>query len=227
MSVGFPSTTLTYLTTPWAAPASSDITIMFWGYLNTRLPAAYRSFIAAEPNIILSTYTDGATLDWGTVTYDYFGVPRAKPMVNSWFHMAVTVANYNNLQRFVQGFYNGKQFVSQYDNSAFAAFTKFTVGNWGNGTTFAAPLNGQIRDVRVWGRALEPWEITREMTSARPFGSPQISGLLLWSPFNDDKIYDRSGNGHVWTQVGTNIQVNGGGVQLQSFPAKPKIPFLP
>jgi hypothetical protein len=101
---------------------------------------------------------------------------------------------------------NGQVFVNTFDATLFGTYTRFTVGNYvTNGNT--NPLNGTVRDVRIWPRVMTSGEIQKEMSFARPFNQ---TGMLLWASLDTDLGGDESGHNRALT--------NTGGVSLRAGP---------
>jgi hypothetical protein len=90
------------------------------------------------------------------------------------------------------------------------AFTSIQVSNT------SSVWNGNVRDLRVWTRALSASEIAAEYVSGIPV---HPAGLLLWAPFDDNLVNDRSGNGHLFAATGT-------GQLVQAGPLMPRRPSL-
>jgi hypothetical protein len=151
-------------------------------------------------------------MDFGSFNADHLGSVLS---INRWYHMAMVVIPTSTTNRQHLGYINGALNVNETDTTTFSAYTGITVGN----STFAGltyALNGNVRDVRIWTRQLDATEIVKEMNSVVPV---RRQGLLLWSPFDDDKAYDRSGNGYIWTptagvltQAGPRKSYNGRGM---------------
>lgn len=192
-------------TVAWAGSATSNITLMGWVNLPVTTPSAsgWRDMIVAEPNIFMQTFSDGITMDFGSANADHTGSLLA---INTWYHMALVVVPTSTTNRQHYGYINGKLNVNATDTTTFTAFTGFSVGNTSTfGNTFA--LNGSMRDVRIWNRALNATDVVQEMQSAVPIHN---QGLLVWSPFDDSMHTDKSGNGRVWTTSGSPALRGGG-----------------
>jgi hypothetical protein len=178
------------LSTTWAGDATSNMTIACWLWLSYSTPVDYREIIRLDPNVYLSTYTDGLTIDFRSSSADHNGPLLA---VSTWYHAAMVVVPTSTTDRQICGYVNGTLAVDAADTATFVDYTRFLVGN---GSPRNNVLNGNVRDLRIWNRALSATEIVREMRASRPI---RWEGLLVWSPFDDDLYTDRSGNGRVWT----------------------------
>jgi hypothetical protein len=194
------------LTTAWAGLATQPMTVCCWFWLPVATPSAslWRDIVVLEPNVYLQTFSDGITMDFGSYGQDHTGQLLA---INTWYHAGLVVVPTSTTNRQHYGYVNGALQVNATDTTTFTAYTGFTVGN----STFAGntyALNGNVRDVKIWNRALSATEIEEEMVSSMPIHD---QGLLVWSPFDDDLYTDRSGNGRIWTSAGTPVCVQQGG----------------
>ena len=216
MSVFIPNSATRYLSVAWAGSATQELTLMCWVKL-TGVVAAYRNMVGIAPNIAMSTFSDGVTADFGTLSTDNNG-----PVLptGSWVHMAMTVLPSSTTLRWIRGYINGTLTVDNpADAATFTAHTTLILGNW-PGPTYVTPLTGNLRDVRIFTRVLPPWEIRREMDSPRPISN---TNLLVWSTFDKDQRTDQSGHGRIWTVTGTGILTQSGpliahpGRGMQSF----------
>lgn len=115
--------------------------------------------------------------------------------------------------RQIYGYLNGQLIVNVTDNDTSLTSTNICIGN-SIFSTFIYPLNGNIKDVRVWTRQLSATDIVDEMLSSIPIHKP---GLLLWYPLDDANVLDKSGNDHILT-VGSGVTHGSG--PLKSFPKK-------
>ena len=204
MSVFIPANT-SILRTSWAGSATGNYTIMCWVWLPNATPSTsgWRDMIIVEPNIYMQTYSDGITMDFGSANADHNGSLLA---INTWYHVAQVVIPTSTTSRQHYGYINGKLNVNALDTTTFTAVTGFSVGNtYSVASTYA--LNGNIRDVRIWNRALNATDIVQEMNSAIPIHD---QSLLVWSPLDDDLYMDRSRNGLNWTSVGSPVLQYGG-----------------
>lgn len=200
MSLYVPNSTTTFLSRAFTLPGTTDLTIMCWAYLAGSL-VAYRNFFAAEPNIAMQTFSDGVTFDAGTQASDNLGRVL---VLNNWYHLTETVRNASISSRNIRGYINGVLSVNATNTETFVAYTTLTVGN---SQQFLLPLQGNIRDLRVWTRCLSPQDIYRETMSAKPISR---DGLIIWSPFDVDQVTDKSGTGPVWTVNGAGLLTQGG-----------------
>ena len=204
MSVFIPANT-SILRTSWSGSATSNYTVMCWIWLPNATPSTsgWRDMVIVEPNIYMQTYNDGITMDFGSAGQDHLG---SLLQINTWYHMTQVVIPTSTTNRQHLGYINGQLNVNATDNTTFTAVTGFSVGNTYSFTSTYA-LNGNIRDVRIWNRALSATDIVQEMQSAIPIHE---QSLLVWSPFDDDLFIDKSGNGRIWTSVGTPLLQYGG-----------------
>jgi hypothetical protein len=188
------------LTTSWSGDAIANMTISCWLLLPVSTPSAsgWRDIVVLEPNVFLQTYSDGVTIDFGTYGTDHNGQPL---VVNTWYHIAMVVAPTSTTNRQIYGYVNGKLQVNVTDGPTFSPYTGFTVGNSIFAPAWTWALNGNVRDLRIWNRALSATDIAREMRASRPVN---WSDLLVWSPFDDDLYTDRSGRGLIWTAGGAS-----------------------
>ena len=194
------------LTTAWAGSATSEMTIMARISFDVTTPSAsgWRDIVVIEPNIYLQTFSDGVTSDFGSANFDHVGPILA---INTWYHLAMVVVPTSTTNRQHYGYINGKLVVNAVDASTFTAHTAISIGNTTSfGLTYA--FNGQIRDVRVWNRALTATNIVDEMRSSIPV---RKESLLLWAPLSDSLTIDCSGNGRILTASGTPAPALQGG----------------
>lgn len=194
------------INTPYTGSATQVITIMAWVYLPTLTPTGvWRDIITVDPNIYMQIYTDGTSIDFGTANNDHVGSPL---LVNTWYHVAQVVVPTSTTSRQIYGYVNGQLNVNVTDGDTSVAYTAVCVGN-SIFSTYIYPLNGNVKDVRVWTRQLSATDIVDEMSSQVPIRKP---GLLLWIPFNDNITLDRSGNNNVLT-VGSAVTAQRGFVK--------------
>ena len=208
MALFIPGPTTANLHQTFSATAGQDWTVMCWGYLSAITPAYYRNWITVEPYLGMGTDIDGFTFDAGTLANNFDGIPLS---ANKWYHMCETMRSGGSATaHYICGYLNGQpQVINVLDTETFTACTGLTIGN-DSTTGNNCPMNGGIRDVRIWPRVLNITEVIREMHSPHPLAP----GLLLWSPFDDDMYTDKSGNGHLWT-------TNGSGQALRAGPLIP------
>lgn len=208
MAVTFSAVTGTtnIISVPFTGSALSNITCMCWFYLNGTTPVNWRDIIMVDPNIEMQIFSDGISMDYGTATTDHVG---SVLQANTWYHAAQVVVPTSTTNRNMKGYLNGNLNVDVTDTATFSTYTTTSVGN----STFLSynfPLNGSVRDVRIWTRALDATEVVEEMNSAIPVNKP---GLLNWAPFDDNSTRDKSGNNNVWTP--------GSAVTIQQGPLRP------
>jgi len=194
------------LTTAWSAPATTTLTMMCWGMIPVTTPSQslWRDFVKAEPNFVPQTYSDGVTMDFGTANHDWNGQVLA---INTWYHITMVVIPSSTTAQQILGYVNGELQVNANNSETFNAYTGLSVGNTTSlGYTYA--LNGNVRDVRIWTRALTATEVGQEMCSSMPVHD---QGLLAWWPLDDDLYTDRSGNGHILVASGSPAPALQGG----------------
>lgn len=153
---------------------------------------------------ILSTYnfvldissTSANHFAIGTKTNDYNG-----PLVDNkvWYHGAGVVRLVSSGNQNIFGYLNGALVVNTNDASIFTSNTSIVVGNYTPSATNSF-LNGIIKDVKIWTRALSAKEVNLEKRSPQP---QSRAGLLCWYPLDDNIIYDKSGNGYTLSPFGT------------------------
>jgi hypothetical protein len=206
MSAFIPNASSTYLSVPYTGAAAQDLTFMCWGYLSTTNPVAYRVFIGGVPNCYMATHTDGLTFDCGEEPgQDQLGSVLTAGV---WYHLTMTMANNGSASSHnIKGYINGVGNIQGTGTETFSTYTSLDIGGQTNGTF---PLSGNVRDVRIWTRALSAQEVADEFRSGVPIHK---AGLLIWSPLDDNLFVDKSGSGHLWTTSGT--------ITLQSGPLKP------
>jgi len=165
MSVFIPNVATTYLSTPFTLGAGADLTLMCWTYLSTASPAAYRNMIYASPNTGLSAYTDGVTFDVGTSATTNLG---AVLPINTWIHVCQTVfSNGNASSHLITGYINGQQTVRVVDTTTLTTYADIGIGGDPNAPGGTFPLNGNVRDARVWTRALSATEVVGQLPPAQ------------------------------------------------------------
>lgn len=198
------------ISTPYTGVGTQIITIMCWVYLNGATPANYRDIITIDPNIYMQIFTDGVSIDFGTANNDHVGQVL---QTNTWYHVAQVIVPTSLIAREIYGYVNGKLNVNVADGDISIVFTNICIGSSiFSGEIF--PLNGNVRDVRIWTRQLNATEIVDEMNSGIPVHK---QSLLLWAPLDDNLRADKSGNNNVLT-VGSAITLQSG--PLKSFPKK-------
>ena len=215
MSVFFSTTTnnTNTINTPYTGTATQVMTVMAWFVLNGSVGAAsgsWRDIVTVDPNIYMQIYSDGVSIDYGTANHDH----TANAIIPGiWYHSAQVVVPTSTTSRQIYGYLNGQLLVNVTDSDTSTTFTNVCVGN-SIFSNYVYPLNGSIRDVRVWTRQLSATEIVDEMLSSIPI-HPQ--GLLFWTPFDDTNVLDKSGNNHIMT-VGSAVTRQFG--PLKPFPKK-------
>jgi hypothetical protein len=205
MSIYIPNTTnnTAITSTAYTGSATQVITVMCWFQLPTAgTPATYRDIVALDPNIYFQTFSDGATIDYGTSTADHTGQLL---MSGVWYHASMVVIPSSTTNRQILGYFNGQLTTNVTDTTTFSAYTNICIGNsitYG----YANPLAGNVRDVRIWTRQLSITEIQSEISSKVPL---HTQALLLWAPLDDNTYTDKSGNGYTFT-VGSAVTLQGG-----------------
>ena len=212
MAVVFNTTTnnTNIITTPYTGAATQVMTVMCWFYVGIATPTNYRDIVTVDPNIYMQLWSDGATIDFGTANNDHTGSVLA---INTWYHVAQVVVPTSTTARKIYGYVNGELNVNVADTDTSVTFTNICIGS-SVFSTYTLPLNGKIRDVRVWTRQLSGVEIKDEMNSSIVVHQP---GLLLWSPLDDNSHGDKSGNNNVLT-VGSAVTLQAG--PLKTYPKR-------
>lgn len=181
MSLYFPSSSAAHLTAAASYTATQDLTVCLWGQLESTAPVAYRTFFNTRPGgMFLGTLSDGVTVNFGTDL-----VNNAGPVLTAgrWYHLAYSLRMISVQNAVMRGFVDGHMRVNVNDTTrTFFNWTSMVMGNTVSGGAY--PLNGTLRDVRVWTRALEPHEVRREMMSARP----HTAGLIMWLPLDTSRL---------------------------------------
>jgi hypothetical protein len=198
MAALFNTTTNTtnLLNTAYTGSATQVITVMAWFFTTSTTPNNYRDIVTLDPNIYMQLQ-GGVNSDFGTANNDHLGPVLA---INTWYHLCQVVVPTATTSRQIYGYINGQLQVNVTDGDTSVAYTNVCVGSSiFSGETF--PLNGSVRDVRIWTRQLPLNEIVDEMESKVPV---HRAALLLWSPFDDGTAQDKSGNGRTWT-VGSAV----------------------
>lgn len=186
------------LSTAFSIGATSDMTVMCWVYLPATTPVAFREIMAIEPNIGLSTFSDGISIDFGTVSTDNVGQVLA---INTWYNIAMTVRPTSTTNRYIKGYVNAQPVVNVTDTATFVAYNAITIGNYvTNGNV--NPLNGNVRGARVWTRVLSATEIANEMNSGNVISQ---AALVYASPLDDNLTTDKSGKINDMTVTGAVV----------------------
>jgi hypothetical protein len=199
--------------TPYTGPATQVMTVMAWFSLTTGTGASagsWRDIVTVDPNIYMQIFSDGVSIDYGTANHDHNGNVLTAGV---WYHTAQVVVPTSTTSRQIYGYLNGALNVNVTDNDTSLTCTNICIGN-SIFSNFVYPLNGNIKDVRVWTRQLSATDIVDEMNSSVPIHKP---GLLLWVPLDDNKAVDKSGNNNVLT-VGSAITLQAG--PMKAFPKK-------
>ena len=166
--------------------------------------------MTVDPNIYMQIYSDGVSIDYGTANHDHNGNVLTPGV---WYHVAQVVVPTATNSRQIYGYLNGALNVNVTDNDTSLTCTNICVGN-SIFSNYVYPLNGNIKDVRVWTRQLSATDIVDEMNSSIPI-HPQA--LQLWLPLNDNDTIDRSGRNNAIT-VGSAITFQAG--PMKSYPKK-------
>jgi len=205
MSIFIPNTTnnTAIANVAYTGSATQIITVMCWFMLPTAgTPAAYRDIVALDPNIYMQTFSDGSTIDYGTSTADHTGQVL---MSGVWYHASMVVIPSSTTARQILGYFNGNLTTNVADTTTFSTYTNICLGNSVQ-YTYANPLAGNVRDVRIWTRQLSTLEIQSEISSKVPLHD---QGLILWAPLDDNTYADKSGNRNILT-VGSAVTLQGG-----------------
>lgn len=153
--------------------------------------------IVLQSNVYMQTFSDGVTMDFGTQTEDFLGQVLA---INTWYHVCQVVVPTSTTSRRIYGYVNGKLQVNGLSTMTFSAYAAFTLGNSNFAPAWTWALDGNLRDVKIWKRALGATEVVQEMRSSMPLHLPD---LLVWTPLDDDLRSDRAGDGSlIWTPGG-------------------------
>ena len=200
MTLYFASTT-SYLNSPVVSrPEPQDYTVAFWTSLAAvGSPAAYRGFFAIYPSSIgLTTDNTGTYFAFGTGATDNNYTANGPIIANKWYHIAMVIKANSASSHLIYGYVNGQLVLTATDTATYSTTTQFTLGNYN--TSGAGPLNGSMRDVKLWKRTLLGTEIVDEMNSTVPVHK---SGLAAYWPLEDNSYFDASGNGLTLTANGT------------------------
>src|SRR5271165_1772532 len=201
------------INTPYTGSATQIMTVMAWVFITTTTGAStgsWRDIVTVDPNIYMQLYSDGVSIDYGTANHDHNGNVLN---LNQWYHTAQVVVPTSATSRQIYGYLNGALNVNVTDNDTSLTCTNICIGN-SIFSTYVYPINGSIKDVRVWTRQLSATDIVDEMNSSVPIHKP---GLLFWMPLDDNKTIDKSGNNNVVT---TGSAVTFGAGPMESFPKK-------
>jgi hypothetical protein len=208
MSIFIPNDNTALIYTPIIGySALQPMTVMCWAYLSGTTPVNWRDFVSLDPNIYLQTMNDGISIDFGTLTTDNVGQVL---QANTWYHFAQVVVPTTTTSRQIYGYVNGKLNVNITDTSTFSTYTYITIGNSTQTVPGPYPLNGNVRDVRAWTRALNATDIVQEYNSGVVV-NPE--GLFSWTTFDDHIYEDKSGHGRNWTTSGS--------ISIQAGPLRP------
>jgi hypothetical protein len=189
------------ISTPCTFAATQVNTTMCWFNLPGATSAgAYRDLIAIDQQVYHQILNNA--IDYGTFNNDH--VSNALN-TGQWYHSAAVYVPTSTTSRQIYGYLNGNQLVNLTDGDTWAAATQLSIGS-SAATTYTLPLNGLIRDVRVWNRQLTQREIIDEMDSRIPIHD---AGLFLWVPLDDNLAVDKSGNNNVLT-VGSAVTLQAG-----------------
>jgi hypothetical protein len=192
---------------------------MGWVFLNGTV-LTYRGIFGIEPNIMVSTTTDGVTLSVGSTTVDLTGVGVLP--VSTWVHLAVVVRQITTASHIFFVYVNGELQASGANTTiTWVTFTKIVLLNTIRPGTYTGPLNGFLQDVRIWRRTLNQMEVWREMHT-RP---PNRMGLLAWYPIwwdTQTPVQDKSGLGRTLA-AGAGVLNLGGGPSPPPFELRPLI----
>lgn len=200
MALYFPSSSAAHLTATVSYGATQDLTVCLWGQLESTSPVAYRTFFNTRPGgMFLGTLSDGVTVNFGSDA-----VNNAGPVLRTglWYHLAYSLRMVSVQSAIMQGFVNGTRYVNYNETTrTYFPWTSMVMGNTTSGGAF--PLNGTLRDVRVWTRALANHEIVQEMYS----DMPHHAGLIMWLPLDTSRL-DAAGLGSL-SQGGTLVYRGG------------------
>ena len=191
--------------TTFSMPTNTNATAMAWFLLNGAL-ANFRLAVNIDPNFGFGADATGANFLLSTILNDYSG-PALN--FNTWYHGAVAVKSNTTGNHDYSAYVNGNQVIQVNDTAgAYTSYTSVTVGNLGNSVGNSFPLQGNVKDVRVWRRLLTADQIREEMLSGYPVNSP---GLVLWSSLGDNITHAKGkSNNYLWTSTGTTSLASGG-----------------
>ncbi len=129
----------------------------------------------------------------------------AGPLIaNQWYHTAMVVQANSASSHYVFGYVNGQLVITSNDTTTYSTSSGVSMGTY-NGVG-GGPLNGYLRNVKYWSRALSGTEIQDEFNSTVPVHK---AGLLAYYPFDTSLAADLSGNGNILTSNGTVTLVDG------------------
>jgi hypothetical protein len=190
------------LNIPYTASNLQPHTVMCWVYLDGTTPVNYRDVLVMDPNIYMQSFSDGITMDFGTNNFDH-NVLLFQP--NTWYHVTGVYVPTSASSREIYGYINGDLRLKVTNTDTFLTYTNICIGN---SITFnyAHPLNGSIRDVRIWDRELDPSDILLETNSAIPVNN---LGLIIWAPFDDNLILDKGSLDSSWS-IGSSAGLKAG-----------------
>lgn len=212
MAANFTTTTnnTNIITTPCTFPATQSNTTMAWFYLNGTTPTTYRDIVTIDQQVYHQTLN--GVIDYGTFNNDHLS---SAVNANTWYHSCQVNVPTSTTSRQIYGYLNGQLVVNVTDGDTWAAATTISIGS-SPATGYTLPFNGNIKEVRVWNRALNAREVLDEMNSRIPI---HRAGLFLWVPLNDNLAIDKSGNNNVLT-VGSAVTLQQGPMNTNIFPKK-------
>jgi hypothetical protein len=188
----------------WAGLPTQDTTLMGW-VLFPVANANYRVVMEIEcpgtpaptnDQVMIATAADGQTISFGTHQSSNYVMPMSYGV---WYHLCQTTRNPTATSHFIDGYINGKQMVGVQNTTTFTTATYVVIGNW-IVESDAVPLYGNIRDFRMWTRALSASEVRDEYRSSVPV---HREGLFISSKFDTNIYTDESGNGNLWGAGGS------------------------
>lgn len=189
------------ITTPCTFGATQNNTTMAWFMLpGATSVGTYRDIVDIDQQVYHQILNNA--IDYGTFNNDHVS---SALVIGQWYHSCQVNVPTTTTSRQIYGYLNGELLVNVTDTDTWATATTISIGNSPD-TTYLLPLNGLVRDVRVWSRALNQREILDEMNSRIPV---HRAGLFLWVPLDDNLAVDKSGNNNVLT-VGTSITLGAG-----------------
>lgn len=197
------------ITTPCTFGATQNNTTMAWFMLpGATSVGTYRDIVDIDQQVYHQVLNNA--IDYGTFNNDHVS---SALNIGQWYHTCQVNVPTATTSRQIYGYLNGELLINVTDTDTWAAATTISIGN-SPATAFTLPLNGFVRDVRVWNRALNAREVVDEMNSRIPI---HRAGLFLWVPLDDNLAVDKSGNNNVLT-VGASILFAGG--PLPPYPRK-------
>lgn len=189
------------ISTPCTFSATQANTTMAWFNLpGTTSAGTYRDIVDIDQQVYHQVLNNA--IDYGTFNNDHIS---SALNIGQWYHSCQVNVPTSTTSRQIYGYLDGQLLVNVTDTDTWAAATTISIGS-SSATAFTLPLNGLVRDVRVWNRALSAREVLDEINSRIPI---HRAGLFLWVPLDDNLAIDKSGNNNVLT-VGSAVTLAAG-----------------